>query len=82
MNNHIEEHKIELLFLNQSEITDAEKKEMFEHFESCSLCNENYLKLKKFYEELETELNQEPSVEDKEIAERLLPQKTSSQKNF
>lgn len=81
MNNHIEEHKIELMLLDHPEISIEEREEISIHFETCRLCKENYLKLKNFYEEIESEneleLSSEGSFgkEDSDFAQKLLRKK-------
>jgi hypothetical protein len=80
MNNHLETYNLELLFLDASQISNEEKERIFLHIKKCSYCESNYLKMKSFYEEIESAIESEPSIEDSNFAKKLLPKKKFFQK--
>jgi len=76
MNNHIEIHHLELLLLGDSHLSVEEREKVLLHLEECSFCESNYLKMKSFYQEIESEIKSEPNSEDLDFAKKLLPKKS------
>jgi hypothetical protein len=72
---HIEQHKLEALILDLESFTTEESARINAHLSQCSLCAEQWWKLKEFYRMVDENIQQQPTRRDEEFAESLLATK-------
>jgi hypothetical protein len=75
MTEHIENNKLEKLFICPDELSAEEKNIISGHLEKCALCRMHAASLKEFYSNLQSNLDSPPTERDEVIAEELLARK-------
>lgn len=73
--NHVNDNELELLLLDEHQLSAEKLRRIQEHLAECHLCHENYEKMKSFYSYIETN-SEENEKNDAETALRILRQNT------
>jgi hypothetical protein len=76
--NHIDQHTLECLALDLESVSAEDSARINAHLSKCSLCAEQWRKLKEFYRNVDEDLQHPPSRRDEEFAERLLTTKRTA----
>lgn len=80
MSAHISDSKLELFLLDSSQINLEERENIEEHISQCSLCRENFEKMKNYYSFIEENVNKDGD-EDSLTAEKILRQNNAAGEN-
>ena len=73
MINHINDSELELLLLDEHQLSTVQSRNIQEHLKECYLCRESYEKMKSFYLYIETN-SKEREKDDAETAQKILRQ--------
>ncbi|MBI1939062.1 MAG: hypothetical protein HYS25_13205 [Ignavibacteriales bacterium] len=73
MSLHISDSKLELYFLDSSQLELEEREKIEKHISSCPMCSENFEKVKDYYSFIQKNIN-EDEVGDSQTAKKILDQ--------
>lgn len=73
MTTHIPDSKLELFFLDSSQLGIGESSDIEKHISQCSVCRENFEKVKDYYSFIEENINKD-GIDDSLTAEKILRQ--------